>query len=164
MEKQHMGPSFSTIPSEAVPNSVAIHMARPLAHCQCLKVETAHQKPIGNSKKIEFQTGCLRKVNSHACFCIVPSTFVVYSELGACADYYILFFSDWFEIFSIELLWAASGIPGSRSQVQNFLFLSLELLTVELCKSKYGALSYLWRAWIGVELGACKWCRVVVDL
>ena len=26
------------------------------------------------------------------------------TQLGACAAYYILFFSDWFEIFSIELL------------------------------------------------------------
>jgi hypothetical protein len=30
MKQQQMGPRFSTIPSEAVPNSVAIHMARPL--------------------------------------------------------------------------------------------------------------------------------------
>ena len=159
-----MGPKFSTIPSETVPNGVAIHMARPLiADAWKLKLHIRDQLEI--LKKIEFSNLLLERCEfSYMCFCIVPSTLVVYSELGACADYYILFFSDWFEIFSIELLWAASGIPGSRSQVQNFLFLSLELLTVELCKSKYGAPSYLWRAWIGVELGACKWCRVVVDL
>jgi len=111
MEKQHMGPSFSTIPSEAVPNSVAIHMARPLAHCQCLKVETAHQGPIGNSEKNRISNLLLERCEfPYMCFCIVPSTLVVYSELGACADYYYSLIG-W--VFSIEL-WATSGIRGSR--------------------------------------------------
>ena len=83
-----MGPKFSTIPSEAVPNGVAIHMARPLiADAWKLKLHIRDQLEI--LKKIEFSNLLLERCEfPYMCFCIVTSTLVVYSELGACADYY----------------------------------------------------------------------------
>ena len=120
MEKQHMGPSFSTIPSEAVPNSVAIHMARPLAHCQCLKVETAHQGPIGNSEKnrifkpvawemwIPIHVFLYCSVNSRGLFRI----------RSMCR---LLLFSDWLRFFPLNCeQQVESGGQDHKFRISNF--------------------------------------------